>query len=268
MKLYLNMKPLLFECRRYNLEELMRQETGLNFLITSILIVGLAQANTLTVSQNGHNYSSIQVAIDSANSGDIIEVYNGTYYENVNIKKQVTLKGINIPVIDAGYNGSAITLSANGITIEGFKVINSMGNETAGGIQVASSGNTIRNNEANNSHIGISLMGARGNSIINNTMNNNDYVGLAAFFLSNNNNVSNNTAINNGQTGILIYQSANNKITGNTAKSNEVHGIYLVFSKNNIIENNKVSDCKIGICQSGSGNIIENNDLSNIKSRV
>ena len=62
----------------------------------------------------------IQDAIDNASAGDTILVYSGTYYENVNVTKQLILRGIGNPVVDAGGSGSAITLSANGITLEGF----------------------------------------------------------------------------------------------------------------------------------------------------
>jgi len=90
---------------------------GIAVLIISL--AGSAQASTLVVCPLGCAYSGIQGAIDFATAGDTIEVHTGTYYENVNVNKRLILRGIGMPVVDAGGNGSAITLGANGIVLEG-----------------------------------------------------------------------------------------------------------------------------------------------------
>ena len=38
----------------------------------------------------------------------------------MNVNKQLTLRGIGMPVVDARGSGSAITLAADGIILEGF----------------------------------------------------------------------------------------------------------------------------------------------------
>ncbi len=91
--------------------------------------VGCASAATYTVCPSGCDYTRIQAAINATDPGDTIEVHSGTYYEHVNVNKQLILNGVDTggdkPVVDASGNDSAITLSANAITLDGFTVTNS-----------------------------------------------------------------------------------------------------------------------------------------------
>ncbi len=58
----------------------------------------------------GIDFTRIQDAVNAASNGDTIIVYNGTYFENVVVNKQLTLKGIDMPSVDAGGDGNAITI--------------------------------------------------------------------------------------------------------------------------------------------------------------
>jgi len=63
-----------------------------------------AAGNTLYVGGNSPgNYTTIQSAINTANPGDTIFVYSGTYYENVLVNKTLNLFGENkdITIINA-----------------------------------------------------------------------------------------------------------------------------------------------------------------------
>ncbi|MFV9677836.1 MAG: hypothetical protein ACNYVW_09330, partial [Methanosarcinales archaeon] len=83
-------------------------------LFVTLVSVGIGCASaTITVCHSGCDYASIQAAVDAADSGDTIEVHSGTYYENVDVNKTLSLKGVDTgsgkPVVDAGGNDSAIT---------------------------------------------------------------------------------------------------------------------------------------------------------------
>lgn len=91
----------------------------------------IGQVNNVTRSTS---FSTIQAAINDAatTTGDIIEVAAGTYTENVTVNKSVTIKGANFGTpgcgtrvaesIVAGGTGTAFTVSANDVTIDGFNI--------------------------------------------------------------------------------------------------------------------------------------------------
>lgn len=123
-------------------------------MLTLLLIV--VQADDITVGKRGCDYAAIQNAINAAKPGDVLEVQSGVYYENVNVTKPLVLKGIGMPVVDAGNKRSAITLTGGGITLDGFVVTNSGGGLYEAGIKVMSDNNTIINNNASDNSYSIS----------------------------------------------------------------------------------------------------------------
>ncbi len=141
--------------------------------VVLMLWVSLAQAATITVGPEG----SIQAALFAARSTDTILVQEGRYNEHLQVNKAVTLRGIGMPVLDATSSGSAITLKAEGITVEGFKIINA-GNwpretSTEAGIKVLSGSCEIIGNDVSNNFNGILLQGEENNSILDNRVSRN-----------------------------------------------------------------------------------------------
>lgn len=166
-----------------------------------IAILGSAHAATVSVYPGG----SIQAAIYTAKIGDLVEVHSGVYYEHVNVNKQITLSGINMPILDATASGSAITLKADGIILQGFKTINSGqwpgdGSKEAG-IKVISNDNIIENNDASKNSNGIFIEG-------------------------DNNTLRGNTASNNLGYGIMLSNSSRNIISENNFIRNYKQNAY------------------------------------------
>ena len=210
----------------------------------------------------GTNYTTIQAAIDDASPGDEIHVDSGTYYENVVVNKQLTLRGIDtgdsLPVINAGED-IGIVIDADYVTIDGFNIINSDFTSIA--------------------------IGGNNNNILNNDLQPRRYWGIGLF--SNNSIVDNNRIICNqwdgneaNETGgIWIANGHFNNITNNSVSNGlwgisdasltfgfgaPVSGSPVISVGNLIIFNNTISSSNIGIALFESNqNLIENNNISN-----
>ena len=94
-------------------------------ILVLCFVVTASATNWSVDGSGGADFTGIQDAINNAKEGDTILVYSGIYYENVVVDKTVTLKGIEHPVVDACGRESAITLTADGITLVGFNATNS-----------------------------------------------------------------------------------------------------------------------------------------------
>ena len=81
-------------------------------LLTAISALEVMSAETVhTVSPKGP-FTSISLAIESAKSGDTIEVNGGTYNEHIIVDKTLNLIGINEPNIDGGGKGTVVLIAA------------------------------------------------------------------------------------------------------------------------------------------------------------
>ncbi len=217
---------------------ILRIATGMTIL--GLLLAGSANAATLKVCHGGCAYSRIQDAIDTASSGDTIIVQSGIYFENVNVNKKLIMRGIGSPVVDAG--GSTITLSANGIHLEGFMATGSDGMYS--GILVNSNHNLIKNNNVSNNSNGIYLYYSSNNTLIGNNASNND----KGIFLecSSNNTIIKNIVSNNSGNGISLSGSSYNSMNKNNISNNN-GAIYLRYSSNNKLSHNNASNNNGGI---------------------
>lgn len=129
------------------------------FFISILLIISLkAWSKTITVGKN-RSIVSIQQAIKLAIDGDSIVVETGHYHEgNLLIQKQVSFIGINYPVLDGDHKYEIISVKADKVLIEGFKVVHSgvSSIEDFAGIKIYNRRNVIvRNNILEDNFFGI-----------------------------------------------------------------------------------------------------------------
>lgn len=97
---------------------------------SSLSVGEKVEINGVTYTLGASAFSSVSSALNVVAEGKVIYVASGTYNENIEITKSVTLKGANYNLlggdsrIDETIINGTVTLGANNITIEGFKFIN------------------------------------------------------------------------------------------------------------------------------------------------
>ena len=202
-------------------------------VLLSMSMFGTRLVITASNSTIHHVYlgESIQEAINSAQSGDMIFVHNGTYYENLVVDKMVSLIGENkaVTVID-GYGAGIVVSLIERANVNGFTIRNG-----EYGIQVRRyaispvyTGHTIDgNNIIDNRYGGIYLRGVGGNAITNNFITNNSLFGIHLYHAGNNT-LSNNTIVNNGH-GIDFYGNSNDNILRNNNMTNNEYNFGLIL---------------------------------------
>lgn len=159
-------------------------------------------------------YTTIQSAIDAANDKDIISVDEGTYFENIVLKKSVLLvgKNKNNTIIDGKGTDSVISIGNPGVIVSGFTIRNSGGNETQDvGIEIHSaSGGIITNNIIINNGVGILISFSDGNEILYNDIYSNHKYGI--FIKSKIGNEIYNNSIHNNGFGISLNGGGRNSV--------------------------------------------------------
>ncbi len=248
--------------------------SGTNFIENTFVPASL-EGNTLYVGGSGpNNYTSIQDAIDDAEDGFTIYVYNDSspYYEHILIDKSLTLIGEDreTTIIDGNKTGGhVVNITAKGVDFSGFTVQNS---GHFAGMMVSSSKNSIHHCKIMYNKRGIQLQPglsndfplSRGNTIAYNILENNKGWGLIVYG-NRGCTIVGNKVISNGADGIEIVGGIFGKIEGNIFINNDNFG--LVIDSNFIkIANNEFRTNKIGgmmAWQANFNTITQNNFINN-----
>jgi parallel beta-helix repeat protein len=243
----------------------MNAKRGIFFVGIALLVfcafVGTASAADIYVPDN---HTKIQWAVDNASAGDTIFVRDGTYTENVDVNKRLTIRSENgsaSTIIQAESSDDHVfEVTVDYVDISGFTVQDTTGTYKAGIYLNNADHCTISENTASNNYAGIYLNSSSTNYLTGNTASNN-YAGIY-LNSSSTNYLTGNTASNNYD-GIDLFDSSTNYLTGNTA-SNNYDGIDLVWCTNNILTGNTASDNDEGIrLYLSSNNLIFHNNLVN-----
>jgi len=212
--------------------------------------ISITTGNILFVGGSGsNNYSSIQNAIDDADEGDTIFVFDDSspYKESFTINKSIILKGEdkNTTIIE-GNEDDVVLINTSYVSMTGFTV-----QHGRYAIRLISSiGSLISENIiTDNSLEGIYLANSSYNTISKNIVQNN-YYGIGFHWTISGpgpclyNDILYNKVLNNSQRGLhmSLYHEYNN-IIGNTFAYNKRYGVKICcFCNNNILYNNNFID--------------------------
>ena len=181
-----------------------RTNSTLFTAVTSSPIIG--DGDTLYVGGSGpDNYTSIQAAVNDANDGDTVFVYDdmSPYQENVAVEEAIRLVGEDseTTVIDGGGQGDVISVWADNVTIQDLTIQNG----GAGcGIYALANNSHFHDNVLRNNEIGIWLERGKANNISDNKIDNSQKNASYGIQLGGNNNTISHNTISNNIIGINV----------------------------------------------------------------
>jgi parallel beta-helix repeat protein len=186
-------------------------------MIIGVRYVRVVNASPGTIVVPSPGYETIQAAINAASSGEVIEVTDGTYYENASlmVNKSVSLIGEDpsYTVIDGGGQPIAIDILSSNVVVSGFTIENGTGelppySGLGSGISIGRNSATIKNDILRNNYYGLQLAGSSNCMIFNDVIVNSSYAGIY-FTASSNDNVFFQNTIENNTIGLYTYSPLN-----------------------------------------------------------
>jgi parallel beta-helix repeat protein len=242
---------------------------SLDTITTTMIIAGaLADGNTQEDPDN-HTWNTVQRAINDndVQDGDIVYVYNGSYYEGITVNKSVSLYGEGREQVTIQSMGTVVDIISDSVYMDGFTVTGGNTNVLINGVNDCTISNCIISDSGNGIKIN---SGSDNNTITQCDVTNNSY----GVFVSGSYNwigspstgqLSDNCYFNHNTYGIYIDNSNDNMIIGcnidATPKPNGPgvsYGICLDDSENNTIVFCKVSNAR----NNGYGIYLDDSNLN------
>ncbi len=166
------------------------------------------------------HFYNIQAAVDNVTSGGGIYFYNGTYYENIDISKKLTLtgSGFNNCIVNSTKNDHIINVNSDWVNVSGITAENGS-NEKAGFYLNVVENVSINLVKSHSNDYGFRMTSCNNICISNSIICENSYDGLY-ITNSNNNTICKNRVYNNTLIGIRVLDSSNNTIYHNNFYNN------------------------------------------------
>jgi len=228
--------------------------------------IPISDGSTLYVGGSGpDNYTTIQSAINNAQIGDTVFVYDDSspYYEIVSVIRAINIIGenVNTTKIINNIDNYKPTLSLNyGALVKGFTIIGENASNFISGIYVHGNNNIVYDNNIS-SNTGIELHGTN-NSILKNIIKSNEYCGIRGD--GSNSTIENNTIYSKGYDnyGFNMEYSYHNFINNNLFVQTDGHPcIRFYSSRENVITNNTLQNGGIRFLTCPSYDFISNNTV-------
>ena len=222
---------------------------------------------TLHVGSGSGNISSIQAALDAAWEGDTILVSPGTYTENLQVSKSVSIissegsdntiiRAVNPEedilsvradsVIFSGFTLAGAYEDSTGIYLEGVSDCNLSGNVLSdnyyGALLDESENCTLSENTITGGRYGIYLRRSGNNTLFNNSVSSTWGYGYGIWLnRASFNEISGNELQNNSYGLAVLYESNGNEVYRNTMCEG-TYGLMLESSRSNILRNNSMQN--------------------------
>ncbi len=197
---------------------------------------------------SGIPWETIGYAVSQASDGDTIIVRDGTYTENIEIGKQLTIRSENgaalTTVTAEDPSKNVLSVTADNVTIDDLTISGATEAPMAGIYLFSSENSSIVNNICSGSDNGIYLDYSDNITISNNTCLDNTTNGIYLYRSEDVTILDNNC--NTNDYGILIEGSTRIEITGNTCSENGV-GIRVLPSEDVTISNNTCENNDYGL---------------------
>ena len=229
-------------------------------------IQAVAPPKTWTVDDDGPaDFATIQGAINAATDRDTIFVHSGTYYENVDVNKSVSLIGEDrwSTIVDGLERGCVLNVTRDNVEIVGFTIQHSAVDKPGvylDGVNYCS----IAENNITDNFYGVRLLDSSDNRVCGNNVTNSFSFGITLGPDSNDNRISGNNVSTSYNGSIRVYASLNNRISNNYI-TDTYYGILLDSSFGTTLSGNDIIGNEVGVSTflSENNSIYHNNFLDN-----